>query len=285
MTRWNLNDLTGRLIKDAARDKKADQWELIELPAIMPSGKPLWPEYWKIEELESVKASLMGGPKWHAQYMQNPSSEEGALIKREWWKEWPNAKPPKCEYLIQSYDTAFLKSEMADYSAITTWGVFYPEGRLGGDEIYNGDAPHIILLDVVKGRYNFPELKAQAFKQYEHHKPDIVIIEGKASGMPLTQELRNVGIPVQNFTPSKGSDKVARVNSCSPLFESGMVWYPDTKWAHDVIEECAAFPSGDHDDLVDSTTQALMRFRQGGFIKLPSDYEEEILYKKKMSYY
>ena len=285
MTRWNVNDLTGRLIKDAARDNKADQWELIELPAIMPSGKPLWPEYWKLEELESVKASLMGGPKWHAQYMQNPTSEEGALIKREWWMEWPNSKPPKCEYLIQSYDTAFLKSEMADYSAITTWGVFYPEGRLGGDEIYNGDAPHIILIDVVKGRYNFPELKGQAFKQYEHHKPDIVIIEGKASGMPLTQELRNVGIPVQNFTPSKGSDKVARVNSCSPLFESGMVWYPDTKWAHDVIEECAAFPAGDHDDLVDSTTQALMRFRQGGFIKLPSDYEEEILYKKKMSYY
>ena len=285
MTRWNINDLTGKLIKDAARDNKADQWELIELPAIMPSGKPLWPEYWKLEELESVKASLMGGPKWHAQYMQNPTSEEGALIKREWWMEWPNSKPPKCEYLIQSYDTAFLKSEMADYSAITTWGVFYPEGRLGGDEIYNGDAPHIILIDVVKGRYNFPELKGQAFKQYEHHKPDIVIIEGKASGMPLTQELRNVGIPVQNFTPSKGSDKVARVNSCSPLFESGMVWYPDTKWAHDVIEECAAFPAGDHDDLVDSTTQALMRFRQGGFIKLPSDYEEEVLYKKKMSYY
>jgi len=174
---------------------------------------------------------------------------------------------------------------MADYSAITTWGVFYPEGRLGGEEIYHGDAPHIILLDVVKGRYNFPELKGQAFKQYEHWEPDVVIIEGKASGMPLTQELRNVGIPVQNYVPSKGNDKVARVNSCAPLFESGMVWYPDTIWAKDVIEECAAFPAGDHDDLVDSTTQALMRFRQGGFVKLPSDYEEEVLYKKKMSYY
>ncbi len=285
MTRWNVNDLTGHLLRDAARDPKADQWEVIELPAILPSGKALWPEYWKIEELESVKASLQGGPKWHAQYMQNPTSEEGALIKRDWWMEWPNKEPPKCEYLIQSYDTAFLKSEMADYSAITTWGVFYPEGRLGGDEIYSGDAPHIILLDVIKSRYNFPELKGMALKQYEHWSPDIVIIEGKASGLPLTQELRNLGIPVQNFVPSKGSDKVARVNSCAPLFESGMVWYPDTKWAHEVIEECAAFPAGDHDDLVDSTTQALMRFRQGGFIKLPSDYEEEVLYRKKMSYY
>jgi predicted phage terminase large subunit-like protein len=285
MTRWNVNDLTGKLLKDAARDPKADQWEVIELPAILPSGKPLWPEYWKLEELESVKASLRGGPKWHAQYMQNPSSEEGALIKREWWMEWPNKEPPDCEYLIQSYDTAFLKSQMADYSAITTWGVFYPNGRLGGDEIYNGDAPHIILLDVVKGKYNFPELKALALKQYEHWEPDVVIIEGKASGVPLTQELRNIGIPVQNFTPSRGNDKIARVNATAPLFESGMVWHPDSKWSHDVIEECAAFPAGDHDDLVDSTTQALLRFRQGGFIRLPSDYEEEVLYRKKMSYY
>ena len=210
MTRWNVNDLTGRLLKDAARDPKADQWELIELPAILPSGNPLWPEYWSLEEMESVKASLRGGPKWHAQYMQNPSSEEGALIKREWWKEWPNERPPEVDYIIQSYDTAFLKSELADYSAITTWGVFYPEGRLGGEEIYNGDVPHIILLDVVKGKYNFPELKGQAFKQYEHWEPDVVIIEGKASGMPLTQELRNVGIPVQNYTPSKGNDKVGK---------------------------------------------------------------------------
>ena len=104
--------------------------------------------------------------------------------------------------------------------------------------------------------------------------------------MPLTQELRNIGIPVQNFTPSKGNDKVARVNASAPLFESGMVWAPDTKWANDVIEECAMFPAGEHDDLVDSTTQALLRFRQGGFVKLPSDYEDEELYpKRKISYY
>ena len=284
MTRWHVNDLTGRLLRDAARDPKADQWELIELPAILPSNTPLWPEYWKMEELESIQASLRGGPKWHAQYMQNPTSEEGALIKRDWWKEWPFDKPPPCDYLIQSYDTAFLKKESADYSAITTWGVFHPEGTIG-DELYAGQAPHIILLDTIKGKYNFPELKKIALEQYQDWEPDVVIIESKASGMPLTQELRNIGIPVQNFTPSRGTDKVARVNACAPLFESGLVWYPDTKWATEVVEECAAFPSGEHDDLVDSTTQALLRFRQGGFIKLPSDYEEEVLYKKKISYY
>jgi len=285
MTRWNINDLTGRLLRDAARDPKADQWEVIELPAILPSGKALWPEYWNIDELESVKASLRGGPKWHAQYMQNPTSEEGALIKREWWMTWERDRPPPCEYLIQSYDTAFLKSSMADYSAITTWGVFYPEGQIG-EEFYDGTVPHIILLDCIKGRYSFPELKAVAYEQYSEWEPDVVIIESKATGIPLTQELRNLGIPVQNFTPSKGNDKVARVNASTPLFESGMVWAPDTKFAYDIIEECAAFPAGDHDDLVDSTTQALLRFRQGGFVKLPSDYEEDdIYYKRKISYY
>ena len=174
---------------------------------------------------------------------------------------------------------------MADYSAITTWGVFYPEGSVG-DDFYDGRVAHIILLDCIKGKYSFPELKAVALQQHEEWKPDVTIIEAKASGMPLTQELRSVGIPVQNFTPSKGNDKVSRVNACSPLFESGMVWAPDTKWANEVKEECAVFPAGDHDDLVDSTTQALLRFRQGGFIRLPSDYEEEELYpKRKISYY
>ena len=113
----------------------------------------------------------------------------------------------------------------------------------------------------------------------------MILIEQKATGTPLTHELRRMGIPVTPFTPSRGADKFTRMNACAPVFESGMVWYPDTTWAQEVIEECAAFPAGDHDDLVDSTTQAMLRFRQGGFIQLPSDYEEEVLYKKKISYY
>ena len=273
MTRWSVKDLTGRLVKDMTKGSKNDQWKVIELPAILPSGEAVWPEYWKIEELESIKAALGNGPKWFAQYMQTPTSEEGALIKRDWWKTWEEKKPPECEYIIQSYDTAFLKSETADYSAITTWGVFYPHGRIGED-LYSGEVAHLILLDSVKDRLEFPDLKRKALELYEHWDPDTVIIEAKGSGTPLTQELRRIGVPVQNFTPSKGSDKVARVNACTPLFESGMVWKPDLAWATEVVEECAAFPNGDHDDLVDSMTQAVLRFRQGGFVQLASDYEE-----------
>ena len=173
MTRWNTKDLTGMLMQ-AQKEAKADKWELIEFPAIMPSGKPVWPEYWKLDELQAVKASLSLG-KWNAQWMQNPTSEEGAIIKREWWKKWEHDFLPKLEHVIQSYDTAFMKKETADYSAITTWGVFRK------DE----DSPaNLILVDAIKGRYEFPELRRKAKEQYDYWQPETVLIEAKASGLP-----------------------------------------------------------------------------------------------------
>jgi predicted phage terminase large subunit-like protein len=261
MTRWSLKDLTAKILKAQGYADHSDKWEVIEFPAIMPSGKACWPEYWDKEELEGVRASLSVA-KWNAQWQQNPTSEEGAIIKKEWWNRWEEDEVPKLEYIIQSYDTAFSKRETADYSAITTWGVFYPK--------QDGPA-HLILLDAKKGRWDFPELKAEALEQYKFWEPETVIIEAKASGTPLTQELRQMGIPVVNFTPSKGNDKITRVHSVSPLFESGMIWAPNERWADEVIEECSAFPNGEYDDLVDSTTQALMRYRQGNFVQLPSD--------------
>jgi predicted phage terminase large subunit-like protein len=273
MTRWNTKDLTGRLI-NSQKETKADQWEVIEFPAILPNDKPLWPEYWKLEELEGVKASLAIG-KWNAQYQQNPTAEEGSIIKREWWQLWDKDLPP-LYHVIQSYDTAFLKKETADYSAITTWGVFYPTEDSG---------PNLILLDVVKDRFEFPELRRVALEQYNYWKPESVIVEGKASGMPLTFELRKQGIPVINYTPSRGNDKHARVNAVAPLFESGQIWATDDKFSEEVIEECAAFPYGDHDDLVDSMTQAVMRFRQGGFIEHPDDEPDNPLPQQQRVYY
>ncbi len=277
MTRWSTKDLTAQLIK-AQKEVKGDQWDVVEFPAILDHGKksePVWPQYWKLDELEKVKATLPVA-KWNAQWMQAPTSEEGALIKREWWKVWKHDWIPQLHYVIQSYDTAFLKKETADFSAITTWGLFYP----------NPDSPlNLILLDAVKDRFEFPELRRKALEQYRYWDPEMVIVEAKASGLPLTYELRQMDIPVVNFTPSKGNDKHVRVNSCAPVFESGMVWAPETKFAEEVIEECAAFPHGDNDDLVDSMTQAVMRFRQGGLIQHPEDYKDEKQEPRKMVYY
>jgi predicted phage terminase large subunit-like protein len=276
MTRWGKKDLTGRLLAQQGSDVMSDKWEVVEFPAIMPSDKPLWPEFWEKDALLSIKASLPVG-KWNAQWQQNPTGSESAIIKREWWNRWEEEKIPRLDYVLQSYDTAFSKKESADYSAITTWGVFKPE---------EGGPDHIILLDAQRGRWNFPELKDQAFEEYEYWEPDMVLIEAKATGTPLIQELRLKGIPALGFSPGKGNDKISRMHMVAPMFESGMVWAPDDKkFAEEVIEEVVSFPNGDNDDFCDSMTLALMRFRQGGFISLDGEDDGDNFVPRKREYY
>ena len=278
MTRWSKKDLTGRVVKaDAARN--GEGWEVIEFPALFDDDRPLWPEFWEQKELLALKNELPVG-KWMAQYMQQPTSEVSAIIKREWWKLWDAENPPPCEFVIQSWDTAFTKNERSDYSACTTWGVFYQPDDTGVDQA------NIILLNAFKKRMEFPELKQRAYEEWKDWDPDAFIVEAKASGGPLIYELRAMGIPVQEFTPSKGNDKIARLNAVADIFASGRVWVPATRWADEVVEEVASFPSGEHDDLVDSTSQALLRFRRGGFIRLDSDEDEEqIGFRRKVPYY
>tara|TARA_R110002126_G_scaffold25167_4_gene86402 strand:+ start:4672 stop:6162 length:1491 start_codon:yes stop_codon:yes gene_type:complete len=276
MTRWSKRDLTGKILQ-ASIERDGDEWEIIDFPAILPSNKPLWPEFWNYEELNALRTELPLS-KWQAQYQQQPTSEEGAIIKRDWWQIWEPERPPRCEFIIQSWDTAFTKTERSDYSACTTWGVFYK------DE--NEADPNVILLDAFKKRMEFPELKEKAMEHYREWEPDAFVVEAKASGAPLIYELRAMGIPVQEFTPTRGNDKIVRINSVSDLFSSGKVWAPPTRWAEEVIEEMAAFPNSDHDDLVDSSTQALIRFRKGGFLRLPSDEEDEVKsFRRKTAYY
>jgi predicted phage terminase large subunit-like protein len=276
MTRWSTKDLTGRILKSSIEDEKINEWEIIELPALLPSGNPLWPEFWPIEELEALKAELPVS-KWNAQYQQKPTSEEGAIIKREWWKMWESDRPPSCEFIIQSWDTAFTKSNRSDYSACTTWGVFHPD---------EGQDAHVILLDAFKERLEFPDLKRKAFEMWKDWEPDAFVVEAKAAGAPLIYELRQMGIPVQEFTPSRGNDKVVRVNAVSDLFSSGKVWAPRKRWAEEVMEEIAGFPYSDNDDLTDSATQALIRFRKGGFVRLQTDEPDDPVYfRRKVGYY
>ena len=278
MTRWHLRDLTGKIVKASTQREGVDDWELIEFPALMPSGNALWPEFWSEKELLALRNELPS-PKWEAQYQQHPTSEGGALVKREWWKRWEQERPPQCDFIIQSWDTAFLKTRRADYSACTTWGVFYQPDDEGATR------PNIILLDAYKERLEFPELKKTAMEFYNNWQPDACIIEAKAAGAPLVFELRAMGIPVSEYTPSRGNDKIARVNAVADMFASGVVWCPETRFGEMVIEEFAAFPVGEHDDLVDSSTQALLRFRQGGFLRLNTDEEDEPMYRKRAAYY
>jgi predicted phage terminase large subunit-like protein len=279
MTRWSQRDLTGQVIKAAAA-RGGEEWEVIEFPAILPSGNPLWPEFWSKEELEALHEELPNS-KWQAQYQQNPVGNESAIVKRDWWKWWTHERPPVCDYILQTWDTAFEKNNRADYSAGTTWGIW------NNDE--DNGSPNLILLDTYKKRVEWVDLKKDVLEQYRQWEPDGVLIEKKATGAPLIYELRSMGIPVQEYTPSRGNDKVSRLNSVSDIIASGKVWVPETRWAEELVDEIAAFPSGEHDDLVDATTLALMRFRQGGFLRLPSDEPEDIKwfkgYKANEKYY
>jgi predicted phage terminase large subunit-like protein len=268
MTRWSQRDLTGQVLRASAA-RSGEEWEVIEFPAILPSGNPLWPQFWSLEELEALRTELPNS-KWQAQYQQNPVGNESAIVKRDWWKWWEKDEPPQCEYILQTWDTAFEKNNRADYSAGTTWGIF----NLDEDK----KDKNIILLNTYKKRVEYPDLKRDVLAEYREFEPDGVLIEKKASGAPLIYDLRAMGIPVQDYTPGKGQDKIARLNAVSDIIASGKVWVPQTRWAEELVDEIAEFPSGQHDDLVDATTLALMRFRQGGFLRLPSDEPEDIQY-------
>ena len=283
-TRWHPNDLIGMMAKDMVKNDDSDQYEFFEFPAIFNEGttdeKALWPEFFDLQALKRTKAS-MPAYQWNAQYQQTPTSEEGAIIKREWWQVWEAVDPPECDYIIMTLDAAAEINNRADFSALLTWGIF-------SDDRLTKGADHIILLNAINVRVEFPELKDITIKEYRRWQPEAFIVEKKSNGTPLFQEFRRMGIPVQEFTPHRGTgDKLARLNAVADVFRSGFVWYPaGRRWAEEVVEQVAAFPASDKDDMVDCTSMALNRFRNGGFISLQSDYKDDNNYAaRKAAYY
>jgi predicted phage terminase large subunit-like protein len=320
MTRWSKRDLIGQVLKrmkddlaSGAKKGTFDEWEVIEFPAILdedtPSERPLWPGFWTLDELQATKKAI-GPVKWAAQYLQAPTGGSNAIFKSTNWRVWGDAKeqcpmpeyefawadgsPPPCDFLIHSWDTAIKKTERADYSAFTSWGVFKVDVPIGEDDL-EADAPpafrqrrfrtinHAILLSSYKARLEFPELKRKVKEFYDEDKPDTLLIEDKGSGSSLIQELRSMGVPVENFSYGRGgakgtgtsNDKIARANLITDIFASGFVWRPDNRSSEMVVAEMSDFPAGEHDDLVDSTVQAMIRFRNGGLIRTQHDEEEE----------
>ena len=281
-TRWSQKDLIGRLTKEMVLTPEADQYEVFEFPALLvdPDGteKSLWPEQWSTESLLRSRAS-MAPWMWNANYMQNPTARDSAIIKSDWIQWWEADEPPQLQYLVQAWDTALTTKERSDYSVCHTWGVFFDE---------NTNLHNAILINRVKGKFEFPELKQLAHTQYAEWEPDNVIIEAKASGQPLIDEMRRSGIFVQDFSPGKGQDKIARLNAVADMFAAGQVWFPRRRWAEEVVDEILAFPAGEHDDEVDATTLALMRIRKGGLLRLATDVvqdPEPSWMKPKRSYY
>lgn len=272
MTRWGPEDLTGQLIKQYTEsDEELERWEVIELPAILPSGDPLFPQFWSIDELRATKAT-MPTPRWMANYQQAPVSEEAAIIKRDWWRDWTKQEPPSCDYVVQAWDTAFSEKESADRSACVTWGVFRYKTHDDPPKTKSG----IIMLDAWAGRIEFPELKAKAKELYEHWRPDSLVIEKKASGLPLIQELYRAGIYVSECNAARSNDKITRTHAVADLFSTGAIWAPlGLRWVEAVRDEMAAFPVAQADDLHDAAVWGLLRLRSGNLIHIGSDSEDE----------
>jgi len=282
-TRWHKKDLTGRLIQDMANNEDSDQYEVVEFPAILEvedketgefAQRALWPEFFDLQALLRTKAS-MPVFQWNAQYQQNPTGEEAAIIKRDWWRLWPDDDPPVVEYIIMSLDAAAEAHNRADFTSLTTWGVFFNDEE---------NMHQIILLNAIKRRIEFPELKVLALEEYQQWEPDVFIVEKKSSGTPLYQEMRRSGLMVQEYTPVRGSvnnpnSKMARLNSVSDIISSGLVWVPPKRWAEELVEEVAGFPFAENDDhcfvagtqvlMVDGTEQPIETIKIGDVVKTP----------------
>jgi len=286
-TRFHYDDLCGWLLKQQENMSEYETipWKVIKIPAWLdeeaaelldlPIGGSYFPE-WKSEEVlrtdeNEIKASN-GSRYWNSLYMQDPTPEEGGLIKKRWLQNWEDPEPPSCDFVIQTFDTAFSTKTTADFSVIQTWGIFYLYDQ--DERGYESYAPHLILLGNIKGRFEYPELRKLAQKLYNEHRPDVCMIEKKASGQSLIQDMRRAGLPVMEYLPDR--DKVSRVYAASPIMESGRLWIPkNKKWADDLIEELIRFPNAAHDDQVDALTMAVHYLKESWHLTHPDDPDLE----------
>ena len=267
LTRWHEDDLAGRLLKLAAANPKADQWDVISLPAlatpesikteydIRQLGEPLWPNKYSLDDMETTRVNA--GPRdWASLYQQSPRTEGGNIIKREWLKFYEHDElPRKWDNIIQSWDFTFKDSKKADFVVGTVWG-------LKGSKKY--------LLDRKRKQMGFTE-SCEAIQALSKKWPEAFtkLVEDKANGPAIIDALKDKVHGIVPFNPGSFGSKEARAHACAGQFEAGNVLLPkDVFWIDDFIEEWLSFPNGTHDDQVDSTTQALIHLNTSGVARL-----------------
>ena len=285
-TRYHDDDLCGWLLRNQGNEEvETQKWKVIKIPAWvddeasnllgLPVGSSYFPE-WKTDELlrqdEAEIRSNNGAKYWQSLYMQNPTPDDGGIIKMGYLQPWKDSDPPACEFVVQTLDTAFSTRQTADESVIQTWGIFHQkQSDSAGTE---HTVANLILLGNEHGRWEYPELRALAQEEYDHHRPDLMIVEKKASGQSLIQDLRRAGLPIMEYNPDR--DKVSRVNAITPLMESGRVWIPsDRQWADDLLNQALRFPGGKHDDMVDAMAMAILYVKDSWRVEHPDDPEWE----------
>lgn len=308
--RTHEQDLSGYILNMDDKEKGAERWVKLILPMefnkqkqcktiILPSTKgKIWEDprtkdkeiLWDFitpESLKDLKLSLKSEYRIAGQLNQLPAPQEGGIIKKYWFKWWKKEKPPKLLYILQSWDTALESSDTSAYHAMTTWGVFEDDYKI----------KNLILLNMWRGKMEYPDLRKLAqrlSRDYRDtgiiditpdgkHVPNIVLVEAKASGYSLIQDLKRAGILVFGFDPTRKGDKIARVRIVSNYIEGGRVWLParDPDFIHlrgfaeKFLDLCCIFPNGESRDVVDSMTQAFFRLQDGGFLSHPLDKKRE----------
>jgi predicted phage terminase large subunit-like protein len=295
MQRLHENDLTGHILS-----KDIGNWTHLCLPMrfeadrrcitrwfidVREEGELLIPERFGPDEVSELERNL--GPYAAAgQLQQRPQPKGGGIIKRDWWILWDETVAgsegrsktvfPEFEYIVASLDTAYTTKQENDYSALTIWGIW--TDREGNRRI--------MLVYAWQDRLELGALVTSVAKLCTKFKIDKLLIESKAAGISVAQELRRLfsreDWGIQLVDPGRG-DKVARAYAIQHLFSDGMIYSPDFEWAEKIISQAESFPKGAHDDLVDSMTQALTHLRLIGFAQKPveivAEKAESMLYK------
>jgi predicted phage terminase large subunit-like protein len=296
-TRWHLDDIIGRVMA-AETQKGGDKWDKVILPALAKEkdplgrkvGEALWPEWESETALARRRAQpSMTARQWESLYQQSPVLESGNVIKRDWIKIWNQREPPKCDFILQSWDTAITSKNKSAYSVCLTFGIFTEDKT---------DLPSIILLSRWRGRVDYPDLRKMAQRLANHYlddnrevpmmgnhskPPDMILIEAKATGEPLIADLNRAGISATRFNPNKYGDKNARLLLVTDIFENGRFYVPGQppnytlprRWAEEYVNSLMSFPASDSRDDADATSQAIIRMKTSGWIKNSLDAIEE----------
>jgi len=240
MQRLHEEDLSGYLLGGG----NGEYWEHLNIPAIQGDAS-FWPEQFPLDDLKRMEAT--NAYRFAGQYMQSPAPIGGGIFRDEWWQYYKAL--PRITYRMIYADTAQKTKEQNDYSVLQCWGM----GRDG----------RIYLLDMIRGKWEAPQLLVQAKAFWQKHKADKNMgvlrqlkVEDKSSGTGLIQQMGQAGIPVEGIP--RGTDKVTRALDVAPQVQAGNVVLPeDAPWLSDYLSEFTAFPNAAHDDIVDPTMDAI----------------------------
>ena len=289
MQRLHEKDISGHIIDDIGGWEHIcipAEWDGVKRSTVLGSydprqkvGELICPDRFGDKEIDNLK-KLLGQYGSAGQLQQNPSPADGGILKTKYFEMWPAGEGlPPFEYILQSYDCAFTEKSSGDPTACTVWAIFTHKGER-----------NVMLIDAWEDHLSYPDLRKRAIKDWgteyggmtkdspysRARRPDRILVEAKASGQSLIQDLRLAKVPVIGYNPGN-ADKISRAHQASPTLELGLIWIPESgknkghfvSWAQGFIKQLEKFPVAEHDDYVDTFSQAIIYLKNDGWFELP----------------